>query len=105
MNTRNIFMIAVITVFLAAVNPNAAAVDSPSKMPEFEIPEVEIDTPKLKQEGLPSPGIYRSKPYLSIVIVPESVDPAFEHRPGADTRMDDNVIRPDTHLEPYRPDR
>lgn len=105
MNTRNIFMIAAIAAALAAVSTDAAAVDSPSKTPELEIPELEIDTPMLKQEVLPSPGIYRSEPFMTIVIVPESVDPAFEHRSGTDKPIDDNIISPHTHLEPYRPER
>ncbi|MBN1624886.1 MAG: hypothetical protein JW944_00065 [Deltaproteobacteria bacterium] len=105
MNTRNIFMIAAISVSLGALNADAASMKPPSEMPEFDIPEIEIDTPRPKTEGLPYPGIYRSKPYLSIVIVPESVDPAFEYKLGVDTHMDDNVISPDTHLEPYQPNR
>lgn len=105
MNTRNIFMIATIAASLAAVNTDAAAVDSPSKTPEFDIPEIEIDTPRLKPEGLTTPGIYRSEPCLTIVIVPESVDPALEHRLGADTQMDNLVIKPHSRLVPYRPGR
>lgn len=105
MNTRNTFIIAAIAASLAAVNADADGVDSSSSTPKLDIPKVAANNPKQKQDGLPSPGIYRSKPYLSIVIVPESVDPAFEHKLGADTQMDNFVIRPPSHLEPYRPDR
>lgn len=104
MNTRNTFLIAAIAASLAAVNADAIE-DPDSSELEFNIPRIEVNRPKQKQDGLPSPGIYRSEPHLSIVIVPESVDPAFEKKLGADMQMDDNVIRPPTHLEPYRPDR
>ncbi len=102
MNTRNTFMIAAIAVSLGALNADASDTVIPFKMPEFQIPGVKNFPPKLKPEKLPSPGIYRSSPYISIVIVPESVDPAFEHNLGAGMRMDDNVKSPDSNLEPYQ---
>jgi len=98
-------MIAAIAASLAALNADASALESSSSAPEFDIPEVEIDTPKLKHEGLPAPGIYRSEPYQSIVIVPESVDPYFEHRLGTDTQTDNFVVKPHSRLVPYQPDR
>lgn len=105
MNTRNTLMIAAIAASLTAVNVDTSALESSSSAPEFDIPEVEIDTPKLKHEGLPEPGIYRSEPCQSLVIVPESVDPAFEHRLGTDTQTDNFVIKPHSRLVPYQPVR
>ncbi len=103
MNTRNIFLIAAIAASITALNADAVEMNSPSKMPEFDIPEIEIDAPRLKPEGLPTPGIYRSEPYLTIVIVPNSVDPALEHRLGADTQMEAFMIKPHSRLLPYQP--
>lgn len=105
MNTRNIFIIAAIAFSLTATNAYADAEDIDLSEIESYLDNTDFNIPRQKSERLPSPGIYKSEPYLTIVIVPESVDPAFEHNLGADTHIDDNVISPDTHLEPYQPDR
>lgn len=104
MNRNNMFVIAIIASSLAAVNADSADGDSCSSIQQNSIPGVAAHTPKQQQDGLPSPGIYLAAPYSCIVIVPESVDPAFEHKPG-DTLPDDCVISPHSHLEPIQPIR
>jgi RNA polymerase sigma factor (sigma-70 family) len=94
-----------IAASLTAVNADATARYSSSSKQQKGIPGNSTHILKQPQNKPLPPGIYRSTPYLSIVIVPESVDPAFVRKLGVSRLFDDCVILPDTHLEPYRPDR
>jgi hypothetical protein len=105
MDIRNILITAALAASLAAVNADAATWDSSSSKQQKGTPGNSTHILKQRQSKLLPPGIYKYTPYLSIVIVPESVDPAFIHKLGADMPFDDCVIHPDTRLEPYRPDR
>jgi hypothetical protein len=111
MDIKNISIIALIAASLGAVNADAKAMDNCSKQQEG-IPGNSARSLRQHQNLLIPPGIYISKPYLSIVIVPESidpmlvtvhedVDPGFEQNFGAGKW----VNPPGTYLEPYKPDR
>ena len=100
MNTRNTFIIAAVTASLAAVNTDAVC-KAPLPAPKMDIPRTESHALKDRPDNLPAPGIYLSEPYLTVVIVPEDVDPAFEHRSDTDLGIDNSLVRPYTRLVPY----
>jgi hypothetical protein len=102
MNIKNTFLIAAVTISLGDANVAVAERTSNSPIPKRNIPRVAVPLGKQELHELPPPGIYNSTPYSCVVIVPEPVDPSFEHLLGADRQLDNCVIRPHTHLEPKK---
>jgi hypothetical protein len=102
MNIKNTLLITIVTVCFGGIDTSVASEALKRNMPGRDVPEATVLSKNLQIHKAPSPGVYTSSPYTCIVVVPETVDPLFEHLAGMDIKMDDCVIYPPSHLEPRK---
>lgn len=79
---------------------STALVARRASQPSHTVSAVVVADAAQMPKGLPpSPGHYSSAPYSGLVLVPESVDPAFVGAPEVNTWIDNCIAIPDVHLE------
>ena len=94
MKTQLIFT-AVAGITLAATALAAGRASRPSHSVSAV---VAADAAQMPKRSIPSPGLYSATPYSGLVLVPESIDPAFAVAPGVSTQIDNCIVIPEMHL-------